>query len=145
MTIAQPSGAKRRIALRAASLGLLVALLVLTLAEMLLGVSLADLKLGVVVLIAPLSLLWVESLDEVARQGHYWAWFWGSAVGVMAMTVLAVIVHGGLWHPSIDAFLTAWRGEASVQNGFLLGLLATPVLCLVGFVCFWAVYWLRRR
>jgi len=145
MSIAQTPGAKRRIALRVASLGLLGALVALTLAEAALAISLADLKLGVLVLIAPLSLLWVESLDEVARQGHYWAWFWGCAVGVTAMMMLAVIVHGGLWHQSVDALLTAWRGEASVQNGFLLGLLTTPVLCVIGFACFWAVYWLRRR
>jgi len=145
MSIAQTPGAKRRTALRVASLGLLGALVALTLAEAALAISLADLKLGVLVMIAPLSLLWVESLDEVARQAHYWAWFWGCALGVTTMTVLAVIVHSGLWAPGLDAALTAWRGEASAQSGFLLGLLTTPVLCVIGFACFWVVYWLRRR
>ncbi|HRO04616.1 MAG TPA: hypothetical protein PLS69_13525 [Terricaulis sp.] len=145
MGITQPPQTKRRLILRNATLALLGAMVLFSAGEALLGVSLADLKLGLLVLLLPLSLLWVETLDEVARQGHYWAWFWGCAGGIAGMTMLAIMVHGGLWHQGVDALLTAWRGEASAQSGFLLGLLTTPVLCVIGFACFWAVYWLRRR
>lgn len=145
MSLAQPPRTKRRTALRAVINALLVLIVVLTLAEFAFDLSFTEFKLGVIVVLLPLAALWIDALDEVARQANYWAWYWGCAVGISAMAILAVVVSQGAWHPSLDALLTSWRGAANAQNGFLLGLLTAPILCVLGFLCFWALYWVRNR
>lgn len=145
MSIAQPPRTRRRTALRIVTLSLLGLMIALSLAEPLLDASFFDLRLGVMALLLPLSALWIDALDEVAKQAHYWAWYWGSVLGLTVMAILSVAAHGGFWHEGADRFLIAWRGAADAQSGFLLGLLTTPALCLAGAAIFWAFYWLRNR
>lgn len=103
----------------------------------------ATLVLGVV---AVLSLLQFNALDEVAQQAHYVAWYWGGLIGLSGMALLTIAI--GVTPETFSLIQNAmmqWVGKADAQTNFLLGMVVTPTLMMLAFFGWWAVYWLRRR
>lgn len=85
------------------------------------------------------ALSW-RTMDEAARDAHKSAWFWGGGIGLAvagwaSSVILAPGVDFGALMPTVSA----------PQGYFGLGVLATMLLQLVGFVIAWAGWWLAKR
>jgi Ca2+/Na+ antiporter len=93
-----------------------------------------------------LALLQFNSLDEVAKQAHYVAWYWGSLLAMSVIVAVNVLFALTKEAPELaEAAMIRWLGEADAATGFLTGLMVAPVLMVLGFSGWWAAYWLRRR
>jgi len=81
---------------------------------------------------------WIASLDEVARQVHFEAWYWGGSAGlcVSAFALLALVLAApvgiGVAHLDVDE---------GIALGFVLGV----VPAAIGYAIWWTALWLRRR
>lgn len=94
------------------------------------------------------SVLQFQSIDEVAKQAHYVAWLWGSMTAIGAIGVAVAVVYAlppGSFVLPIEGALTRFFGDAEPDTAFMAGAIATPLLMVIGFTAWWAVYWLRRR
>jgi hypothetical protein len=84
---------------------------------------------------------WWRLLDEVAREAHKTAWFWGGSLGLMigmvgflfAIHIDPGLIRRGLW------------GGTSPEGYVALGILGVTATQLVGYTLYWAAWWLRRR
>lgn len=85
------------------------------------------------------SLRWWRNLDELARQAHYSAWFWGGSIGMFAACLLLIILPLG--PQSLSALLTGADPELAAYRGGMLTLLCG----CVGYGVAWSVFWARRR
>jgi len=50
------------------------------------GLFMAMMVLVATAIILPASIVWWRSLDELAREAHKSAWFWGGSFGLVAIT-----------------------------------------------------------
>jgi|CXWL01.1.fsa_nt_gi hypothetical protein len=98
----------------------------------------------VLIACAVLAVVQFNALDEVAKQAHYIAWYWGAMSALLAILIIAVAVETGP-ASQIEGLLTPWLSGATKQTIFLTGLLTAPALMLVGFGGWWLAFWLRRR
>mgnify|MGYP001809544166 FL=1 len=85
------------------------------------------------------SLIWWRTIDELARQAHATAWFWGGSLGMtagwLALSFASVLPAPLLaWLQGSDAAEAAWRGGTVVAAA-----------ALAGYGLAWAAFWLRRR
>lgn len=93
------------------------------------------------------AVLQFQSLDEVAKQAHYVAWYWGS---ILVLSVIALATIVGFAFPTsssswiAEVMLPIW-GQSDLSGAFMAGLMTGPTLMAIGFFAWWAVYWLRRR
>lgn len=146
MSVLPTSQNKRRALLNIvmyASVGLLVALAV---ASRTLGVSMHVPSTIVVIGIGVLALLQFNALDEMAKQAHYLAWYWGGLLGLSVMVALTLAIAATpQTFVFIEGLMLRHAGKADTETAFLLGLAATPTLMMLGFFGWWAIYWLRRR
>jgi hypothetical protein len=136
---------KQRAIYRYAMFGLLGGLVALALASRMLGLQVHVPTTILLVASFALGIWGFTTLDEVAKQAHYVAWFWG---GMVALIVVAVIIAASSVMPllvPLSAFLEKAFGRADAETGFLLGLAAGPVLLTLGYIFWWTAFWLRRR
>jgi hypothetical protein len=77
-----------------------------------------------------------RALDEVAREAHRYAVFWGTlaAIGVVAVAVITLRLHPEIF-PAVDA---------PPGTIFAFGMLAPLVLLTVAILAGWCFWWLRR-
>lgn len=137
---------KRRSFYRNAMYAAIAALAVCAIATRLFDVSMHIPSTLIVVAVGVLCVLQFNALDEVAKQAHYVAWYWGGLIGLSAMALLAIaIAIAPRTFGLIEALMLQWADEADSQTSFLFGLMVTPSLLLLGFAGWWSVYWLRRR
>ena len=137
---------KRRTLYRNAMYAAIGLLALCAIASRMFGITMhvpATLVLGVV---AVLSVVQFNALDEVAKQAHYVAWYWGGLIGLagMALLTIAIGVAPGAFSLIESAMMQSF-GKADAQTNFLLGLIVTPTLMMLAFAGWWGVYWLRRR
>lgn len=90
-------------------------------------------------LLALTSFTW-RSMDEAARDAHKSAWFWGGGLGVAVAGWAASVIMA----PGVD-FSALMPAVNAPQGYFGLGVLATMLLQLIGFVIVWAGWWLSKR
>jgi len=95
--------------------------------------ALAAALLGIV-----FACLWVTSLDEVALQAHYVAWFWGGNAGLLVsmLVFVAAALSPQVFEPMLSAL---GAGET-----FVAGIVVGVVPAVIGYAIWWAVLWLRR-
>lgn len=140
-----PSQNTQRAIYRYAMFGLLAGLAALALASRVLGLQVH--VPATTLLVASLGLcIWgFTTLDEVAKQAHYVAWFWGGMVALIA--VAAIIAASSVMSLSLplSALLQSAFGRADAETGFLLGFAAGPILLTLGYFIWWTAFWLRRR
>lgn len=95
-------------------------------------------------------------LDEVGREAHKTAFFWGSGAGLfvatMILVVFLVVPNGGvgdLAQGAVDTYrsVMAERSEAwrEAPLGFFLGMFLTVWLQGVLGLIAWLVWWARKR
>ncbi len=86
---------------------------------------------------------WMRSIDEAAREAHKSAWFWGGCGGMAVGGVLFIIASA---RPAAELQLPSWFGERTdpaaymATGGAILALLMTA-----GYTLAWAWWWWRRR
>jgi hypothetical protein len=81
---------------------------------------------------------WWRLLDEVAREAHKFAWYWGGSAGMAAGGLLAILVE--------DRRIAAPLFEGpSPADGFVAGVLTVMIAQLVGYTVAWAGWWWSRR
>lgn len=86
-------------------------------------------------------------LDEASREAYKFAWFWGGAVGLV---VLELVAFAGLLMPPLgqviaDQVTAQARPDAIPQTGFFLGVFTASLVQGVGFALAWLGWWLSRR
>jgi uncharacterized membrane protein YkvI len=88
-----------------------------------------------------------KRLDEPARVANKVAWAHGGVIGLFVAVVSVPVVH---FLPAagdqLDRITSSWSSRWSgAEAGFALGVLATGILQMAGFMIAWAGWWLRRR
>lgn len=84
------------------------------------------------------SLVWWRRLDEVAREAHKFAWYWGGSCGLAVGLILVVFVDiGRLAPPLLEG--------PSVREGFVAGALSVMLAQIIGYGAAWAGWWWARR
>jgi hypothetical protein len=80
---------------------------------------------------------WWSVLDEVAREAHKFAWYWGGSVGMAVAGIVMVLVDGR--HIATPDFLPGQHGD------FTTGALTVMLAQIVGYLVAWAGWWWTRR
>lgn len=77
-----------------------------------------------------------RGIDELARDAHKTAWFWGASAGLLLS-----------WAPLCVAYaLQSVRSDPDPHlTGAYLGALAVVGAQLLGYGVFWVAFWLRNR
>ncbi len=105
----------------------------------------ANPMLGSAILAVALPVLTVANLwywraiDELARQAHLEAWFWGGTGGVTAGVVCLGFAP---WLPPAWTFGVL---EGPASKALVCGGAAVLAAALIGYASAWVGFWLRRR
>jgi hypothetical protein len=100
---------------------------------------------AVVIFAMVTSVLWMREIDELARQAHYVAWFWGGSTG------LAVLLFLMLAAPALAAYfdftiiervMAPFAGEG---GAFFAGIMTSIVVLTLCYGAWWIFFWLRKR
>jgi hypothetical protein len=87
---------------------------------------------------------WFLGLDEMAQRAHYVAWFWGSSFGlVIAAAIMGVGALTGATD-NLHAVVRGLFGHDDVGDGMMAGMLIIIAPMMLGYLAWWAVFWLRR-
>ncbi|HYD89015.1 MAG TPA: hypothetical protein VEA80_16180 [Vitreimonas sp.] len=101
--------------------------------------------LALLVAFCALAVAQFNTLDEVAKQAQYIAWYWGSMLGLAAILLIQLpIAFAGQRPGFMQEALMRWV-DPDPMTSFLTGMMTTPLLMVIGFTLWWAAYWLRRR
>ena len=146
MSVLPTTQNKRRALIRNLTIILGFVLIALALASRVLSWSVDTPMLVVVIAFSALAVLHFATLDEVAKQGQYVAWYWGSMAGVVAMFAIHFLfMFSGGPFASLQAARSGWLVNADPTASFLTGMMITPLLMAIGFLVCWAGFWLRQR
>ncbi|MES1158495.1 MAG: hypothetical protein ABUL42_01235 [Terricaulis silvestris] len=122
----------------------LAAYAVLVLADRLLAADLTWLVIGAAFAAIAFGFAWISALDEVATQAQYVAWYWGGSAGLALsmLILLALLLPGfGVAHGGLHIVIPGLPGESAA---FFAGYALATLPAVVGFLIWWAIYWLRR-
>ncbi|MBN8608120.1 MAG: hypothetical protein J0L81_14475 [Caulobacterales bacterium] len=146
MSVLPTSQNKRRALVRNLMIVIGTAMLALTVAGRTMEIAVHWPLLALLLIFSALAILQFETLDEVAKQGQYVAWYWGSLLGIVVVLAIQLLFSfTGQPFSIVQDALTRWFGDADPMTSFLSGMMLTPVLMVVGFFVCWGVFWLRRR
>jgi len=105
--------------------------------------TVAVFALAMMVWALAVSVGWMRSIDEAAREAHKSAWFWGGCGGMCLGGVLMVLAT----LPQAAAFelpaLIHGRTDPVVYAAS--GAFALMLLMVLGYSLAWALWWLKRR
>ena len=88
------------------------------------------------------SVIWMRSIDEAAREAHKSAWFWGGSGGMtIGLIVVAVAAVPGAENWSIPAWYSGRTDPAAYAATGAFGML---ILMIIGYAIAWAWWWLAR-
>ncbi|MCR5878698.1 hypothetical protein [Phenylobacterium sp. J367] len=79
-----------------------------------------------------------RALDEVARDAHKTAWYWGGSFGMLAAFIAFVAAK----KLGLEPLLVAGRGPLDLIE---LGLIGVIIAQLIGYLVVWAGWWFVRR
>jgi len=80
---------------------------------------------------------WWSVLDEVAREAHKFAWYWGGSAGMMVAGVVLILVDG--------EYMAAPHIFPGQHSDFVTGALTVMLAQIVGYLIAWAGWWWSRR
>lgn len=88
------------------------------------------------------SVGWMRSIDEAAREAHKSAWFWGGCGGMGVGGSLMVLAS----LPQTATFqFPAIHGRTDPAAYAAAGAFGLMTLMVLGYTIAWAIWWLRRR
>ncbi|MBL8558634.1 MAG: hypothetical protein JNM47_07935 [Hyphomonadaceae bacterium] len=99
----------------------------------------------VVVFAMVVSLIWMNEIDELARQAHYEAWFWGGSTGLgflLFLMLAAPALPGLIDFQAIEDMMAPFAGEG---GAFLGGVMASILILTLCYGAWWIFFWLRKR
>ena len=101
--------------------------------------------LVVLPLIIPLSVIsfyYWKGLDEGAKEGQKSGYLWGTQLGMLALIIFCFFfdVQG-----VVGPFLSDYLAPFSQSSEFLNGMFTLGIFQTIGFILFWAFWWIRRR
>lgn len=107
------------------------------------GIELADWAKLVVLVVAlvmaaVLTWTWWKSLDEVAREAHKFAWYWGGSAGMAVAGALMILVDSG----RIAAPQILLHGS---DSAFAAGAMTVLGAEVIGYLVAWAGWWWSHR
>ena len=89
------------------------------------------------------SVVWWRSLDELAREAHKSAWFWGGSVGLGLAAIPMVIITQMAARGAIE--LDQFSGTAGFLLGFSGGAGVPILTTLAGYFIAWGIFWWQKR
>ena len=90
-----------------------------------------------------ISVAWMRSIDEAAREAHKAAWFWGGCGGMSVggvLVILATLPQAAEWR-----FPASYDGRTDPAAYAATGAFAMILIMGLGYTVVWAWWWLRRR
>ena len=97
--------------------------------------------IGLMALGVWLSAMYWRRIDEAAREGHKWAWFWGGNLSMMALLVGYVFL---VERPEVTPPL--WPGFEATPSGYVVtGGLVVVIALLLGYGLAWSYWWLWKN
>lgn len=137
---------KRRALVRASMIVLGLVLLGCAIAARVWGVAVHWPMLAVLVAFCVLAMLEFVTFDEIAKQAHYIAWYWGSLLGLIVVALIQLLfAFTGEPFAFVQAMLMRWFGGADPMTSFLSGMMVAPVFMAAGFFIVRGIDWLRSR
>lgn len=89
------------------------------------------------------SVIWMRSIDEAAREAHKAAWFWGGSGGMAVCgipIVLATLPQAASWELPV-----LWMGRTDPAAYAAAGAFCMMLVMCAGYSLVWAGWWLARR
>ena len=99
----------------------------------------------VVILAMIVSVIWMREIDELAREAHYVAWFWGGSTGLAILLFLMIAA------PALPAFVDFTVVERAVApfagegGSFFAGVMTSIIVLTLCYRAWWIFFWLRKR
>ena len=91
-----------------------------------------------------MSVKWMQSIDEAAREAHKAAWFWGGTGG-MALGMVFVILSS-LPQAERLTLESSWLdGRTDPAAYMATGAILIVLLMTLGYTIVWAWWWWKRR
>jgi hypothetical protein len=102
------------------------------------GFSVAAMAVGLWI-----SLKWMASIDEAAREAHKWAWFWGGSSGMAVGGILVIMAS----LPQSQALrIPAWYADRTDPAAYAAtGAFGMMILMIIGYAIAWGWWWWARR
>lgn len=146
MSIIPSSQNKRRALYRNVMFALIGVMAVLALISRMTDIEAHAAATAVIIVVALVSVLQFGALDEIERQAHFTAWYWGSALALIALCAIGFgLVLDLVPFAWIEAATAGMLNQIDREGLFLMGLLTGPMLMAAGFAVWWAIHWLRMR
>ncbi|MBW8303209.1 MAG: hypothetical protein K0M78_04565 [Brevundimonas sp.] len=90
-----------------------------------------------------ISVAWMRSIDEAAREAHKSAWFWGGCGGMAVGGVFFILAS---LPPAAALPIPAWfPGRTDPAAYAATGAAALALLMVAGYALAWAWWWWKRR
>lgn len=80
---------------------------------------------------------WWTRLDEVAREAHKFAWYWGGSVGMGVAGLILIMVDSGA--------IVAPQLFPGAHSEFAVGAMTVMLAQIVGYLVAWAGWWWSHR
>lgn len=90
-----------------------------------------------------ISVYWMRSIDEAAREAHKSAWFWGGTAGMSAGGVLVILAT--LPQAERLRFAAVFSDRTDPAAYMATGAFAMLTLMIIGYTLAWVWWWLARR
>ena len=90
-----------------------------------------------------ISVVWMRSIDEAAREAHKSAWFWGGCGGMSVGGVFFILAS--IPQTATIKIPTWFQGRADPVAYAATGAGAIVLLMVVGYTLAWAWWWWKRR
>lgn len=89
------------------------------------------------------SIAWMRSIDEAAREAHKAAWFWGGSGGMAVggvLMMMAALPQSAHWR-----FPSWFDGRTDGAAYAATGAFGMILIMVIGYTIAWAWWWWRRR
>ena len=88
------------------------------------------------------SVAWMRSIDEAAREAHKAAWFWGGCSGMSVGGVLVIL--SSLPMAETLSFPSWFEGRTDPAAYAATGAFGMMLLMMIGYIVVWAWWWITR-
>lgn len=146
MSILPATQNKRRALVRSLMFALGLALIGFALAGRVGGVAVHWPVLAMLIAFCVLAVLEFVTFDDIAKQAHYIAWYWGSLLGLVVIVLIQLtFAFTGEPFVIVREALMRWFGGVDPTSSFVAGMMVTPLLMAGGFFIVRTIDWLRSR
>jgi len=101
------------------------------------------LAIGSLAIFLPLALVWWRSLDELAKEAHKSAWYWGGSTGLGLSVIPIIALTEMTARGAVN--LDQLAPEASFLLGLSGGVFIPIFMTLLGYLVAWGLFWWQKR